>query len=187
MNMSHNSDYYPSHGTASYQHYGTLQPAGQRHAQPYRHAQPQSSHPFYQRAYSVQGYHSNDMASEMLPARGGAKPGQHEMMSSKSVDYSESSGLYVKQDAAAVGGGRSRRSRSRSIEDVQRASGKNDANALSLDSNALKRMLQPVQSVDTPPTSPLTSPEVGRRSVASAVGGRFLVNDGFQSEPESSR
>ena len=59
-----------------------------------------------------------------------------------------------------------------------------------LDSDALKRMLQPVRSKSrtsmaavSPNASPLTSPEMGRRS----VGSRSAINDGFQSEPEIGR
>jgi len=75
---------------------------------------------------------------------------------------------------------------------------KADANAMSLDSRVLKRMLQPVavgvdgdgdgdaDDLDADLGSPMTSPEMGRHRHR---GGRsqLLVSDGFQSEPEISR
>ena len=194
--MNPHANYYSPH--VNYSHFGTLQPAMYRQDQPYHHPQ-HPQHPYYQRAYSVQGYSSNDMPADHQHMRHTLKHpiGQRrEMLSSKSVDYSDLDATNVNGAKLMDGGGRGgRRSRSRSIEDmhgVVGAGSKSDvSNALSLDSNALKRMLQPVQSVDDDPmASPLTSPETGRRAMSgrgSVADNRSLINDGFQSEPEVSR
>ena len=141
-------------------------------------------------------------------------PHRRDLISSKSVDYSTmmasggidpavtSSNGYLLMDERE----RNRRQyhRSRSTENVndyhhhQAASAAAMAAAnkgpvmdpFGLDSDALKRMLQPVRSKSrtsiaavSPNASPLTSPEMGRRS----VGSRSVMNDGFQSEPEIGR
>ena len=59
---------------------------------------------------------------------------------------------------------------------------------LNLDSDALKRMLQPVGNMESPPASPLTSPESTRRNVSVDLNRSMSgINDGFQSEPETGR
>ena len=60
---------------------------------------------------------------------------------------------------------------------------------MNLDSESLKRMLQPVSNMESPPGSPLTSPESTRRNLAGVDFNRSMsgINDGFQSEPETGR
>lgn len=153
-------------------------------------------HPYYQRAYSVQGYSTNDAVMDGARQTKTLGPSHRRdmMMSSKSVDYSELDAGAAAAAASVASGStkdadaRHRRHRSRSIEDMHgMAACKQDLNSMTLDSSALKRMLQPVLSVESPPASPLTSPEMGRRGASSAADCRSVVNDGFQSEPEISR
>jgi len=59
---------------------------------------------------------------------------------------------------------------------------------MNLDSDALKRMLQPVGNMESPPASPLTSPESTRRNLGVDLNRSIsAINDGFQSEPETGR
>lgn len=120
-------------------------------------------------------------------------------MSSKSVDYSVMDGPGVGSSNGFLDDQlRARRHRSRSTENVVNelgmASSKSDlmmagsGGLAGLDSDALKRMLQPVQNAMgaglSPNASPLTSPEMSRRGPSSH---RTLITDGFQSEPEIGR
>ncbi|CAG0887588.1 unnamed protein product [Darwinula stevensoni] len=86
---------------------------------------------------------------------------RRELTATKSVDYSEMESVRE--------GFQSRRNKSKSTDDVSQ---------LRFDSNTLKRMLQPMGSLD----SPVTSPECPRRGSAQ----RPSRLDGFLSEPESS-
>ena len=125
-------------------------------------------------------------------------PNRRDLISSKSVDYSTA---MDGGDGGASNGFlddqlRARPRRSRSTENVVGnellGSSKSDLMAGSgiLDSDALKRMLQPVQNPGriaaglSPNASPLTSPEMSRRGPSSR---RTLISDGFQSEPEIGR
>ena len=151
----------------------------------------------------------------------GGHPHHHrrDLMSSKSVDYSVMDGPLVGGGGGGGGGSSNgfmddqlmrgmRRHRSRSTENVvNEASMKSDLMMMAaaaaagsgglagLDSDALKRMLQPVQNVASsssmaaglsPNGSPLTSPEMSRRG-GGPSSHRTLISDGFQSEPEIGR
>ncbi|XP_022905977.1 protein still life, isoform SIF type 1 isoform X4 [Onthophagus taurus] len=105
----------------------------------------------------------------------------HILTNTKSVDYSD---IDMVRDAelravhhhnmlnAGIG---SRRSKSKSTEDMNRENG------MSLDSNTLKRMLKPMPSVE----SPVTSPEMGRRRYNYYNTHHHRHGNGRLSEPEN--
>lgn len=162
-----------------------------------QHPHQAAHHPYYERAYSVQGDLSSDVlvhdVRRSASGRAGAGAPRRELISSKSVDYSlvdgPGSNGFPDEGRDAL---RSRRHRSRSTENMlnEPASGASKGELAGFDSDALKRMLQPVHGASvasglSPNGSPLTSPEMGRRAHHSSH--RSLVNDGFQSEPEIGR
>ena len=207
---------YPNFGTLPPQMYSSSNRSDSgsySHHPQHPHQQQQQHphhHPYYERAYSVQGDVSNDMMVHDM-RRSAGRPPHHsghnhphrrDLISSKSVDYSTAmDGGGGGGDGGASNGFlddqlRARRHRSRSTENVVGnellGSSKSDLMAGSgiLDSDALKRMLQPVQNPGgiaaglSPNASPLTSPEMSRRGPSSH---RTLISDGFQSEPEIGR
>ncbi len=218
------------------QGYGTLPPPQQQQQQQQSiynsrpesaminyHPPHQQHHPYYERAYSVQGDIMMDdyrrhqqsglgrpMGQQHLLSQQQQHPvhQQHpqrrDLMSSKSVDYST---MDVSGNSNGFGAGAgldeqaqraARRHRSRSTDNMNElilASSKS-ADLSGFNSDTLKRMLQPVQPSQSgagmsPNASPLTSPEVSRRSVnnhlLSGDHRSLISNDGFQSEPETGR